>query len=397
MNIANIPDHVPHELVRDYNYFDMGEERDIYQHFARLHDGPDIFYTPHHGGHWVVTRYDDLEHIFKAAGDFSSRHCLIPNNPVQVALVEMDGPLHTDFRNLLQPFFSPKHIGALEQIATDLTISLIDGFHAKGECEFTRDFAMRMPIIIVMNLCELPEEDTAYLTQISEDVVRSGNAEIEAAAYARVFEYYAEKIIPARKAKPGRDMISAVVHGKVDGGRNLTDPEMLSLCAVLTVAGLDTVASMLGFMAMHLARNPDQRLWLIEHPDQVNNAREELIRRNHLSALARVVTHDMDYKGVRFKAGDMVLLANTLAGIDEKHYPDAFGVDFQRENKKHLAFGAGPHQCIGSFLARTELKVFLTDWLKRIPDFEIKAGETPVVLPGKANRIAYLPLTWKIP
>ena len=396
MSMNVIPDHVPPELVRDYNYFDMEGDQDIYEHFHKLHGGPDIFFTPHHGGHWVVTRYDDLEHIFKTASDFSSRHCLIPNNPVPIALIEMDGVMHTDFRGLLQPFFSPKHIGALEQIATDLTISLIEGFHAKGECEFTRDFAMHMPIIIVMNLCQLPPEDTPYLTQITEDITRSGNPEVEAAAFGRVFQYYAEKIIPLRKAKPGNDMISAIVHGKVDGGRGLTDSEMLTLCALITVGGLDTVASMLGFMAMFLARNPAHRRWLIENPDQVNAAREEMVRRNHISALARVVVNDMDFKGVRFKAGDMVLLANTLAGIDEGHYPDAFKVDFQRENKKHLAFGAGPHQCIGSFLARTELKVFLTEWLKRIPDFEIKAGESPVVLPGKANRISYLPLTWKV-
>ena len=119
------------------------------------------------------------------------------------------------------------------------------------------------------------------------------------------------------------------------------------------------------------------------------------MRRHHVANVSRVATRDMEYKGVTIKEGDIVLTATSFAGVDEKHYPDAMTVDFDRADKKNLVFGRGPHQCIGSFLARTEIRVFLTEWLKRIPDFEVKQGETPVSLPGKANRVQYLPLTWK--
>jgi len=399
MPTANIPAHVPNRLVRDFNYFDMGGETDVYEHFGKLHDGPDIFFTPHHGGHWVVTRYADLDQVLNNAKDFSSRHQTVPFNPVTVTLIEYDGAIHEDFRKLLQPFFTPKHIGALEKIASDLTSSLIDSFYAKGECEFTQEFALRMPIIIVMNLCELPKEDTPYLIQISEDMVRSGDPLVQQAAFGRVFQYFSEKIIPPRRVKPGNDMISAIIHGKIENGRSPTESEILGLCALLIAGGLDTVASMLGFIALFLARNPGHRRQLIERVGDskfVSGALEELMRRHHIANVSRVVVRDMNYKGVEFKAGDVILTATSLAGLDDQHYPNAKSVDFGRADKKHLAFGRGPHQCIGSFLARTELRVFLTEWLKRIPDFEVKAGQKPVAAPGKANRVHFLPLTWKV-
>ena len=123
---------------------------------------------------------------------------------------------------------------------------------------------------------------------------------------------------------------------------------------------------------------------------------EELFRRHGVANVGRTVAHDLEYQGIQFKEGDFILTPTTSAGLDDRHYPDAMRVDFDRAEKKHVAFGRGPHQCIGSFLARTEIRVFMQQWLKRIPHFEIKAGEVPKVLPGKANRVTYLPLTWKV-
>ncbi|GLR65436.1 cytochrome P450 [Acidocella aquatica] len=395
MNTGNIPAHVPAALVRDFNYFDMRGETDLFQHFHKWQDGPDIFYSPYFGGHWVLTRYDDIEYVLNNAEDFSSRYQTTPPNPSLVTMIEHDGQLHKDFRAILQPFFTPKNIGALEKVATELTVSLIEGFYAKGECEFTSEFALKMPIIIVMSLCELPQEDTQYLLEIVDKLTRSGDAEQQAAAFGHLFGYLGEKIIPARTANPGRDMISAIITGKVDGGRSPTPEEIVGLCGLLVIGGLDTVASMLGFITLFLANNPAHRRRLIEEPAILNPAIEEMMRRHHIANVARVAARDVEYKGITIKKGDIVLTATSFAGVDERHFPNAMTVDFDRADKKSLVFGRGPHQCIGSFLARTELRVFLTEWLKRIPDFEVKAGETPISLPGKANRVQYLPLTWK--
>jgi cytochrome P450 len=345
----------------------------------------------------VVTRFEDIAHILEDEHDFSARHETIPFPPILVTMLEHDGALHDDFRRLLQPYFSPKKIVGLEHIARDLTVSLIDGFYSRGECEFTQEFAMHMPIIIVMNLCHFPREDTSYLIQISDDIVRSGSSAVEEAAFARAAQYLGSKIIPARRANPGEDMISAIVHGKVDGGRAPTDTEILGLCTLLIVGGLDTVASMLGFVTAFLARHPEHRRQLVDDPKLIPQALEELFRRHGVANVGRVAVRDVDYRGVHIKAGDFILTPTTAAGLDERHYPEPMAVDFRRADRKHLAFGRGPHQCIGSFLARTEMRVFLTEWLRRIPDFQIPEGAQVRLRPGKANRITHLPLTWQIP
>lgn len=396
MTTATVPSHVPPELVRDFNYFDMRGEPDVHQFFKALHEWPDVFYTPHHGGHWVVSRYEDVEHVLENAVDFSNEHQTIPFPPFKVTLLEHDGALHRDFRNILQPFFTPKSIGNLEKVATDLTASLIDGFIEKGECEFTQDFAMKMPIIIIMNLCEFPKEDTEYLVRIADDIVRSGSAEMEEAAFGRAVEYLSTRIIPQRTANPGNDMISTIIQGKVDGGRSPTDLEILGLCSLLIVGGLDTVASMLGFVTNFLARNPGHRQQLLDNPAMIPSAMEELFRRHGIATVGRVAAHDLTYKGVDIKKGEFILTPTASAGLDERRYPDPMTVDFARVDRKHISFGRGPHQCIGSFLARTEIRVFLNEWLKRIPHFALKDGAEVLMSPGKGNRITNLPLVWPV-
>jgi len=391
-----IPPHIPAELVRDFDFADMRGGTDVYAHFAALHDGPDIFYTPRHGGHWVATRFSDMEAILTNNVAFSSQHQTVPPMPITLTLIEWDGDLHADARKVLSPFFSPKSVNNLEQVARDLTISLIDDFYGRGECEFVSEFALKMPIIIVMSLMGLPDEDTPYLMQISEDIVRSTDPVVQESAFQRVFDYIANNVMPKRRANPGNDIFSAILSARIDGGRPFTDAEIISFGAVLIAAGLDTVASTLGFLTNFLAENPDHRRALVDDPGLINDALEEMMRRFHIANIARVVAYDMDYKGLSFKAGDCILLPTSAAGIDPQRYPDPFKVDFARGDKKTLQFGRGPHQCIGSFLARTELRVFLQEWLKRIPEFGIKPGETPVAVPGKANCMRYLPIVWPI-
>jgi cytochrome P450 len=391
---TEIPAHVPPGLVRDFDFVDMRGETDVYVHFSRLHDGPAIIWSPHHGGHWIATRFEDMDHILGTPATYSSRHQTVPPMPITLTLIEWDGALHAEARTILAPYFSPKVIGDLEAVARDLTISLIDGFIATGECEFVRDFAQKMPIIIIMNLTGLPSEDTTYLLGIAEAIVRSVDPAVQGAAFGDVMNYFARTIIPARRAKPGDDMLSAIMNAKIDGGRAFTEDEIISFGTVLVAAGLDTVASMLGYITRFLAENPGHRQQLIDDPGLINDAVEELIRRFHLANIARVVAHDVDYKGVSFKEGDYILIPTAAAGIDPSRYDDPFKVDFRRREKRPLVFGRGVHQCIGAVLARTELRVFLREWLKRIPQFRIKAGETPVTAPGKANCVRYLPLTW---
>lgn len=397
MTAATIPAHVPAELVRDFDYLDMGDETDVYRHFSKLHDGPDFFYTPRQGGHWVATRYADMERILENKDKaFCSYHSSLPKHPFRFPLVEMDDKPHTDLRMILAPYFTPKAIGNLEAQARELTISLIDEFYERGECEFTRDFAQKMPIIILMGVLDLPPGDRPYLLELTEQIVRGGDTpEVQQAAYGKLFQYMAEKVIPPRRAHPDKDVFSAFLAPNVDGSQKLSDEELHALGVLLIAAGLDTVASMLGFVTLHLAENPEQRQYLLDNPDRIGPALEELMRRHHLASIARMVVNDMDFNGIALKAGDMILVPTPAAGIDERRYANASTVDFGRNDNKHLVFGRGAHQCIGSFLARTELKVFLAEWLKRIPHFEVKPGASPATKVGKVVAVPYLPLVWK--
>ena len=201
--LQNIPAHVPDHLVRDVDYLDIGDEIDLFAHFRMLQEGPDLFYTPHYGGHWIASRYEDMEALLENKNkDFSSFHSSLPKHPFRFPLAEWDGPMHADLRLILAPFFTPKSIGDLEQKTRELTISLIDGFYAKGECDFTRDFAQHMPIIILMNLLDLPREDTPLLLGLAEKIVRGGDdPKSQEAAYGQLAAYIGAKILPARRAK----------------------------------------------------------------------------------------------------------------------------------------------------------------------------------------------------
>ena len=196
-----------------------------------------------------------------------------------------------------------------------------------------------------------------------------------------------------RRRSPGDDLISRVVHATV-GGRPMTDEEIHGYLSTVLFGGLDTVASTLGFVALFLATHPGHRQQLVREPALVPNAVEELLRRFAVAAPARVAACDFDYKGVSIRAGDSIQLAGLLHNLDERVYADAMTVDFKRKLPVIGTFGFGAHRCPGSFLARTELRIFLEEWLTRIPDFELALRERPEYAGGMGVSIVRLPLAW---
>lgn len=166
---------------------------------------------------------------------------------------------------------------------------------------------------------------------------------------------------------------------------------------LLLLGGLDTVASTLGFYAQFLATHPEHRRKLVEDPDLIPNANEELLRRYAIAILAREVTQDLEMGGVKIRKGDMVLAPTPMDGLDEHKFADPLTVDFDRVKPgANSTFGGGVHRCVGSMLARTELRVFLEEWLKRIPDFAIKPGTNPQVSARSVATITSLELVWEV-
>src|SRR5262249_21926787 len=208
--------------------------------------------------------------------------------------------------------------------------------------------------------------------------VRSPDTQTKQQAYAEVIGYL-NGVLAERKANPGTDLISRVVTAQVRG-RPITDEEALGMCVTLFLGGLDTVAGMMGFIALFLARNPGHRRELIEHPELMTPAIEELLRCHGLTATTRLVTQDMEFHGVRLAKGDLVMVPTNLHGSDERRFPNALQVDFHRPEAQkmtdfHATFGNGPHRCVGANLGRNEIRIFLEEWLKPIPDLEVKPAE----------------------
>lgn len=393
-----IPSHVPTSLVRDIDiYAPPGGADDYHLAMKQVQDTcPDIFWSPYQGGHWVSVRGEDLYRQFLPKYElYSSRTLSVPKEealPYRLLPIESDPPEHTQFRALIAPWFTPKAIGDLERKARELTVTLIEGFKGRGQCEFVTEFAQHLPIAIFMSLVDLPWSDREYLMGLAERQVYQKSHEDRLDSLGKMQQYLAVKLAE-RRARPGSDMLSKIATERVNG-RLLTETEQAGMATLVLIGGLDTVASMLGFVASFLARNPVHRRQLVEEPGLIPNALEELIRRHGVAQPSRLILKDHEYKGVQFKAGDQIILSTMMHGLDEREFPEPLKVDFRRKIEPHSNFGNGPHRCPGSFLARTEIKVYLQEWLQRIPEFSIKAGEKPIIRTGVNGSFCRLVLTW---
>lgn len=389
------PEHVPASLLRDFDYRNFpGHETDVHLAWKRLHEGPDVFWSPHHGGYWVATRADDIDVMQTDHARFSYKHITIPPQEEfpPLAPLEFDPPEHGPLRAIISPAFAPKPMQRIEADLRRLSTELLDRIVPQGACEFVDAYAKRLPIVTFLRLVDLPLEDRDHLLDLTEKSVRPRSGEEHRQAFIGLREYTG-KWIRARRARPGPDLFSRIVNATVDE-RPLTEAETAGMLSNVIFGGLDTVASALSFTARCLAENPQVRAELRDDPALIPAAIEEFFRRFGIPNTAREITHDIEYKGVTLLAGEQILLSKTLHGLDERRYPEPLALNFARPSGQHAAFGGGPHRCPGSFLARLEMRIFLEQWLERIPQFHIQPGEQPRTSSGAVNGVLYLPLAW---
>jgi cytochrome P450 len=199
-----------------------------------------------------------------------------------------------------------------------------------------------------------------------------------------------------RRENPGEDLLSKIATTLIDG-RPITESEALGAATHLVGAGLDTVASLLGFVMLHLARHPEQRRVLVAEPAKIPAAAQELIRRFPLVVMAREVRADGAYLGTELKKGEMVAIPSPFYNLDPEVYADPLTVDWDRPIKGLCTFGHGVHRCPGAVLGRSELIIVLEEWLSRIPEFEVAAGTEVPVQGGIVAKVLSLPLTWPTP
>jgi cytochrome P450 len=349
------------------------------------------------GGHSVtISRYDDVLWALKHPEVFSSKDVVKIGNDVPLIPLSVDPPDHAKYRRLLDPQFSPKRMADLEPEARALVNEIIDEFVGKGECDFHEDFATPLPSTIFLALMGLPKEDLPQFLLWRDDTIRpvadaTATAEEKREAAGKAIEDYFETKIAEKRAHPDDRLLSTLVHGEIEG-RPLTHDELIGTTHLLLLGGLDTVTATLDCMIAYLAAHPDRRDAIVADPELASGAIEELLRtETPVMVVPRLIAQDAELGGVALQAGDHAVLLLGAANLDEGEFPDPDTVGFDRPGNRHLAFGGGPHRCLGSHLARLELKVALEEFHRRITDYAMPAGTELHFSPG-IRQSDHLPL-----
>ena len=391
------PAAVPPGRVVDFDIYNPAADAEQFHQafvdFQRATAAP-LVWTPHHGGHWIAVRGQDVYDLYADHERFSSRHYFVPATPMQGSLgaFTLDPPQHRPFRAFLNTGISGKVVAAKATLVRQLAADLAEQLAGRGGCNFLTDFADVLALTVFLGLVDLPFSDREKLSALVEMAARDPDPAQRIAGIGQIAEYLMP-YIEQRRARPGDDLLSHAVNADIDG-RPISLEEAIGASIHLMGAGLDTVSSLFCFSMALLARQPQLRRQLVEDPELIPTAANELIRRFPVVVMVRQVRADMEYLGVSLRQGEMVAIPTPFYNLDESVYERPLEVDWSRKVGKLLSFGNGPHRCPGAVLGRTELVIGLQEWLKRIPDFAIAPGATIPVVGGTVAKILSLPLLW---
>lgn len=346
----------------------------------------------------LVSRYEDAVWALRHPELFSSENTVSLGEQPLIP-EEIDPPRHTAYRRLLNPQFVPREIERLEPDIRKMVDRLLDGFAAKGSCDFHEEFATPLPSGIFLALMGLPPADLPLFLEWRDDTIRpkvepgdhEGARAIREATGRAIGDYF-RRAIGERRRHPDDSLLSTIVHAEI-GGQPLTEAELLGMTHLLLLGGLDTVTATLDCMIVFLAEHPEYRRRLVDDPGCIPGAVEELLRwTTPVMAVPRIVTQEVELGSVRLQAGDRVSVVLGSANDDEEEFgPSA--VDFDRAPNRHVAFGAANHLCLGAHLARLELRISLEEIHRRIPDYRIADGAEIHFSPG-IRQASSLPLTF---
>jgi len=342
-----------------------------------------VAHSDRYGGTWLPVRHDDVSAIAYDTEHFSSRSVVVnevrpgPGDlPAPIGLappITSDPPFHAMARRLLLPAFSAKRIATLEPFTRQLCAELLAAVATKTEFDAAVEYAQHIPLQVIVRMLGFPQEDAdifrRFIRMILEDVdataeerqAQQDEGELDAYMDARIAEHLAE---------PQDDLTSFLLDAELDGNK-LQREHVRGTMVLLMIAGIDTTWSAIGASLWHLAQHPEDRRRLAREPRLIDTAMEELLRSYAPVTMARLVAKDFEFHGCPMTEGDWVLLPFPAANRDPAIFSDADQVQLDRAENRHAAFGLGIHRCLGSHLARMELRVALEEWMKRYPDFEL--------------------------
>ncbi len=388
---------VNHEK-REANPYLMEVAADPVPFYAELRKCPVAGFEGFGHGTHIISRYEDVRWALKHHEIFSSDLVAVdigqdrPLIPLQV-----DPPEHAKYRRVIDPTLGPHEVQQLDAEVRVLVNDLIDGLVDRGTVDVHAEFTVPLPCTVFLRLCGLPMDELDLLLAWKDGIIRPATFDPEEAARIRketgaaMYAYF-ESALDEREGGDGQDLLSRFFTSEVDG-RRMSKEEMLDICYLFILGGLDTVTSTLDCSLAYLAAHPQHRAALSADPSLVPAAVEELLRlHTPVMQILRVVKQPVELHGVSMSPGDTVMLMLGAADTD----PDEFGgeaheFDVHRDVNRHLAFGGGPHRCLGSHLARLELRIALEEWHRRIPEYTVPDGVDLVYSPG-IREIAELPM-----
>lgn len=368
------------DWTTDYDILDADYVADPYPVWDDLRDQCPIAHSDRWGGSWLPTRYADVSAIAHDHAHFSSLDVGVltftpeerPPAPIEIPLppIDQDQPVHTWTRRLLLPWFSHTRVEQYEPFTRDLCNRLIDGFIDTCSADAAGDYARQIPVRVIALTLGVPEELSDTFTGWVQDVLEFAHDEARSRRGADGLREYLIEQLEQRRTEPGDDLISGLLHAEVDG-EPVDDLNILGMAALTLIAGVDTTWSSIGSSMLHLATHPEDVQRLIDEPDLMPTAIEELLRAYSPVTMARIAADDVEVSGCPIKAGDKVLMNFPGANRDPAVFDDPDEVILDRQHNRHLAFGVGIHRCAGSNLARMELRVAIEEWLRRIPSFRL--------------------------
>jgi len=348
---------------------------------------------------WGVSRYADIVEVEKNTELYTSIEGSRPatDQREDTSMINRDDPDHQQQRMLVARQFTPRAVRQIEDQLRSLVNELIDDVIEEGSCEAIDSLASPLPAIVIGDKLGFPRELWPKLREWSEITMhesgqnppdgspspisqRSTNAIMEFAGTVM-------ELIELRRAEPREDLISIWANTEVDG-RRWTEGEIISECLLLLDGGAETTRTVIGSIIRELALQPEQKALLVDRPEILGETGvEEFIRWvTPILNMRRTVTADHEFLGKQLRAGDQVLLMYPSANRDERVFDDPDRLDVLRPHNNHVAFGFGTHFCLGSSLARIELRVMFEELLRRIPDWRLAPGADPQILPATFTR-----------
>lgn len=347
------------------------------------------------------------EYVLRNHRLFSSRVEMSLGNERPLIPLNVDPPQHSKYRKLLDPLFAPRRMDEQEADITRRVNGFIDQFIDRGSCNFTEEFAELFPSSVFLGLMGLPEDQLRMFLHLRDGILHPEKIDPDAGldfdkrqvvmnkTGEEIYAYFGS-LIEERQKQPTTDIVSRFLAANIDGER-LSREEILDILYLFLIAGLDTVSDSLTCFYAFLAQHPEHRRQLAADPAVIPSAVEELLRWESPvpGGVPRVATEDVVLPdGTELEAGTMVVVSYGGANVDPKTYEDGFDVRFDRDANRHIAFGGGVHRCLGSHLARRELRVTLREWHARIPEYWITPGHEELDYPPGLRHVKDLMLSW---